>query len=179
MSPLRARGIDVDAALVTALAVPPVDSARNINYADVGGNKTDTHNGNSIEAFGHTLLEHTHDSAMVYPALAVSLQVVSSNVAHTLGVFKEIVAANQISEDFDIHWVAVQAASANGEYELVLYAATTEIGRCSFARTDKKDIDAVPFQCPIQPANTQIQAKLSTNNAVGDTCNIKIMYHLY
>lgn len=177
--PLRTRGIDVSAALAILLAVPSVDSARNITIRDAIGNKNDTHDGNSLRAMAHIIDEHTHEASRIYPALAVSLQVVSSNVAHTLGVFKEIVAANQITEHFDIHWIAVQAASANGEYELVLYAATTEIGRCSFARTDKKDIDAVPFQCAIQPANTQIQAKLSTNNAVGDTCNIKIMYHLY
>ncbi len=169
--PLRAKGI--------SLAVPSVDSVNNVDMRDVIGNKNDTHDGNSLRAVAHIINEHTHKAARVYPALAVSLQVVSSNVAHTLGVFKEIVAAGGIVTDFDIHWVAVQAASANGEYEIVLYAGTIEIGRSSFARTDKKDIDSVPFQCEIQPANTQIQAKLSTNNAAGDTCNIKIMYHLY
>jgi len=159
--------------------LPSADSSDNNNIADVIGNKTDTHDGDSIMSYVQTALEHMHDPGKVYPELAASVQVVSSGTAHTLGSFKEIVAVNGIDEPFDIHWIAVQACDANAEYELVLHAATTEIGRCAFARTDKKDIDSVPFQCSIQPANTQIQAKLSTNNAAGDTCNIKLMYHTY
>ncbi|GAF77681.1 unnamed protein product [marine sediment metagenome] len=169
--PLRARGI--------SLAVSNQDSVDNLTVIDVIGSKIDTHDGGSLRALAHKINDHTHGMGKVYPELAASFQVVSANAAHTLGVFKEIAAVNQITTQFDIHWISVLAASANAEYELVLYAGTTEISRCSFARTDKKDIASVPFQCEIQPANTQIQAKLSTDNAAGDTCNIKIMYHLY
>ena len=174
--PVRARGF---VQTICDLSVADPENTQNVLLNHLLGNKNDNHEGDSIMAFVHTILEHVHNAGKAYPTLATSVQVTSSNVAHTLGVFREIVPVNGIDEDFDIHWVAVQAASANGEYELVLYAATTEIGKCVFARTDKKDIDSVPFQCAIQPANTQIQAKLSTDNAAGDTCNIKIMYHCY
>ncbi|KKM65417.1 hypothetical protein LCGC14_1491540, partial [marine sediment metagenome] len=139
-------------------SVPAVDSTANTSIEQVVGNKNDTHNGTSIKAMLHKLDEHAHKSSKVWPTLANGV-VVTAGAAWVLGAFAEIAAVNDIAVDFDIHHISVEALSANEVYEIVLYAATVEIARVRVTKNANLDGTMnVPVQCPIQPANTQIQA---------------------
>jgi len=123
--------------------------------------------------------EAAHHNQKVYPTLADAVTVSSDAVAWTLGNFAEIIPANAIETEFHIHHIAVVAPSANGEYELVIYNGTTEIGRASFSRSDKKDdVERLVFITDHTPANTQIQAKLEYSEGGGvETTKVKIWYH--
>ncbi len=159
-------------------SVPAVDSTANTSIEQVVGNKNDTHNGTSIKAMLHKLDEHAHKSSKVWPTLANGV-VVTAGAAWVLGAFAEIAAVNDIAVDFDIHHISVEALSANEVYEIVLYAATVEIARVRVTKNANLDGTMnVPVQCPIQPANTQIQAKLATEGG-SDTATISLFYHEY
>ena len=161
-------------------AVPTADSANNVIMRDVIGNKTDTHDGDSLAAKAHTADEHFHGEGNVYPSLANDVQVVGAAGAWTLGAFKEIVPAGGITVDFDIHFVEVSVASANDVFELHLFAVTTLIAKVRFARTTNQvRIAAKPTQTAIIPANTQIQAKLASQAGGSKTADISIQFHPY
>ncbi len=157
------------------------DTVNNQTVKDVLGNKDDTHLGNSLFAHAHIVEEHIHKEQLVYPTLANSIQVAGGAGAWQLGNLVTLMPANTVAEEmrFDIHWIIICALSANDEYELILYADTTQIGRLAFTRTDKKDVtDGVPFQCPILAPDVRIRARLASSSG-GDTGNFKLMYHEY
>jgi hypothetical protein len=164
------------------ITVPSQDSAANSIWGDVIGNKTDTHSGDSIYALEKLLTEHIHSPSKVYPTLASGVTV-TAGAAWTLGSFVEIVPASTITSDFDIHFISIEAISANDVYELVLYkgalASEIEIGRVRF--TKNANLDSV-FNTPIQTgliaANERISAKIASS--VGsNNATISIFYHTY
>ena len=173
--PLRARGSVVD------LNVVDINATANVTVKDVVGQKEDTHLGDSLYAHAHIVEEHIHKEQLVYPTLANSIQVVGGAGAWELGVLTTLMPADTVAANmrFDIHWVIICALSANDEYELILYANTTQIGRLAFTRTDKKDVtDGVPFQCPILDPGVRIRGRLASSSG-GDNGNFKLMYHEY
>ena len=161
--------------------VPAVDSADNIETRDVIGNKSDSHSGTSLMALAHTGEEHAHAVSKVYPTLAAGVQVDTDASAWTLGAFTEIVPANTITDDFDIHAIDVEDISANGTFELVLYygASDTEAGRIRFVRTTVQSATLnTVIQTPIIPANSRIRAKVASA-AGGQNVTISLRYHTY
>ena len=165
--------------IVAENAVPGVNSAANSESRDVIGNKDDDHDGNSILADVHTVLEHIHTASKVYPTLVAGVAVAGAAGAWGLGSFVEIVPNAGIGSAFDIHYISVEALDDNAVYELVIYAVETEIGRVRFTKNANQDgIANVPFITAIIPGGTQIQAKLasSTGNSVA---TISIFYHTY
>jgi hypothetical protein len=132
----------------------------------------------------HNASEHIHKESKVYPTATNGVTVTASTTAWVLGAYAEIVPASGIGSDFDIHFVELEGVSDPGLYELVLYAATTEIGRIRFkvaGTPNNLTFQARPFMSPIISADTQIQAKLMTDtgNDPADTCEISIQYHTY
>jgi len=237
--------------------IPSADSADNVDFADVIGNKTDTHDGDSLAAKAHTIEEHIHSRSKVYPMMKAGITITSSGTAFTLGAAATIVGTVQnldnaitsnpsgtltrweltahglvvgeyvtlvgveagqlgtwiilavndadhfdvdsgtyteqtppgdanetaqdvIEEDFDIHYVSLENLSANAVYELVVYDDGTECGRNRFTKNANLDATVnAPIQTPIIAAGSVVTAKLSTNNAAGDTATISLFYHTY
>jgi len=162
------------------LMVHETNSAANIDVVDVIGSKSDTHNGSSILAHAHTVDEHIHTACNVYPTLAGGVAVGTAvGVWGLSAAFVEIVPVNTITTDFDIHWLCIEALDDNTIYEVVLYAVEAEIGRVRVVKNAQMDGTLnIPFQCPIIPANTQIQAK--TASAAGTSVvTLSIFYHVY
>ena len=163
--------------------VPDMDSSDNITIRDVIGSKADTHDGDSLYARAHIIDEHAHKAAGVFPTLANGEVIVGAANAWALGSFKEIVPANGISSNFDIHYITVEAVSVSDVYEIILYAGTTEIGRVRIAFIDvanSSTLPSIPFQCGIQPANTQIQAKSANKTgASAGQITVSLHYHIY
>lgn len=126
--------------------------------------------------------EHFHSAAFVRPTLAGGSLVEGATVWTLDGAFKEIIAANDIGTDFDIHWINIEAATADGVYELVLYATTTEITRKRFTVSLTAGVRVLlpplQTQTPIIKANTQIQAKITSENADEDVI-ISLEGHRY
>jgi hypothetical protein len=236
--------------------IPSADSADNDHVSDVVGNKTDTHDGNSLAASIHTLLEHTHEISKCYPMMEDGVTITSNGAAWTLGAAAIIVgttknldnaaAADQggdpnvvripctghgyvvgnyvtiagsinyngtfeivatsdgdhfdiesafvaetfdggletaidvIPSDFDVHYLSIEDLSANGVYEIVLYADGTEVGRVRCTKNAAQDGTVnVPIQTPIIAASSAITAKAATDNAAEDTVTISMFYHTY
>ncbi len=163
---------------VNDLTVPTIDTADNVDMVDVVGNKSDTHDGDSVRAMLHRLDEHAHKPSRTWPTLANGVDVVAG-AAWVLGNFAEVAAVNDIGVDFDIHHISVEALTANDVYEIVLYAGTTEIARARVVKNANQDGTMnIPVQCEILPANTQIQAKLASASG-GDTATVSLFYHEY
>ncbi len=130
----------------------------------------------------HYAEEHIHSASKCYPTLANGEQVQGAAGGWALGNFKEIVPVNTIANEFDIHYIVVEAASVADVYEIVLYAATTEIGRVRVAFIDianSQSLPSVPFQCDVLPKNTQIQAKCASKAGGSKTIDISLHYHTY
>ena len=127
------------------------------------------------------LEEHMHSISKVYPSLAAGVDVLSG-IAWVLGNFVEIIPVNTISKDFDLHWLVIEGITSDGIYELVFYAATTEISRVRFAGeagvAGTVSFSPIPTQMNIQPKNAQIQAKLACS-AGAETATISVLYHEY
>jgi hypothetical protein len=132
----------------------------------------------------YTLLTQIDDSihkpSKIYPTLADGVTVTGAAGANTLGAFAEIVPVNTITSPFAIHGVSIQAASATDRYEVVLYAATVEIGRQRFHADSLGDSPVfIPLDTAVQNANTQIQAKLASKTGGSDTADVSIHYKEY
>ncbi len=166
--------------IVAANAVPQVNSARDREMKDVIGNKLDTHIGTSIASFARRLDDHHHSPAKVYPTLGDGVAVAGGAGVWALSAaFIEIMPALATSEPFDIHHISIEDLDDNTNYELVIYAVEVEIGRTRFTKNANLDggKDAW-FQCKVQPAGTQIQAKLASK--VGNSnATIALLFHDY
>ena len=128
------------------------------------------------------ITKHLHAPNKCYPTGAAGVKVTANSTAWTLGSFVEIVPANTITDEFDIHYIHIEEADRATIYELVLYAVSTEIGRCRFAVAGTPAnviIPDVPFMTEIIPANTQIRAKVMTSSSSADECVLSLQYHLY
>ena len=158
--------------------------------ADVGNNDDD-HNGTTLFGRQMELIDHAHSAQKVYPTQAeevggnegdgISLATAAGNWA--LGTIVEIVPANKITSEFDIHEVLVEDVNTQDKtYELVLYygAGDTECARVRFAATSNKG--GVPAQfamTPLIPANSRIRGQLAIEDGASKTVKISLRYHLY
>ncbi len=167
------------ATIRSLLNVPDPDGAGNETINQLIGNRNDENLTTTVYGFLRDLHEESHSAQFIYPNLADGTLVTAHADAWTLGNYAEVVPVNTITTEFHIHHVAICSTSANGSYVMVLYQATTEIGRFSFTRTDKKDdVEGIDIYVPHSLANAQIQAKLASSNAASeDTARVKIWYH--
>lgn len=130
----------------------------------------------------HVLEENFHSAGMVYPTLANGVVVTGAAGVWTLGSFVEIIPANTVAEDFDIHFINVEGASAAGTYEIVLYNGTTFIGhrRVSFIDiANSQTLPSISMQTVIQAKNSQIQAKIANQAGGSETLTLSLAYHPY
>jgi hypothetical protein len=130
------------------------------------------------------LHDHIHSAQKVYPTLANGVTVTGAAGAWALGAFAVLVPTNAIASPFDIHHINVAAYNASDTFELVLYAgangAEVEIGRVRFSRISNVGAAPhVPMMTPINPANSQIKAKIASQNGTSNTATISIDYHTY
>ena len=157
---------------------------------DVGDND-DGHDGTTLFGKLMQVIDHIHTAQKVYPTQAeevggnegdgISLTTAAGNWA--LGTITEIVPANKITSEFDIHEVLVEDVNTQDKtYELVLYygAGDTECGRTRFAATSLKGgVPAVAMQTVIIPANSRIRGQLAIEDGASKTVKILLRYHLY
>ncbi len=170
---------------VTSPTVPAADAATNLTLRDVVGNKDDEHGTMSLAGQIHELVEHTHEAAKCIPSGAAGVVVTAADSgAWALGSFAVMAATNAITSAFDIHYIVVEAMSANATYEIVLYsgadAAEVEIGRVRVVRvTNQVRSSHLAIQTPVIPANTQIKAKVMSSTGALDTVTLSMFYHIY
>ena len=131
------------------------------------------------------LEEHFHSPSEVYPRLANPVTLTKAAGAWAaFPVPTEIVPANIITEDFDVHFISVSGISANGDYLLCLYEGSsgveTSLAEFDFSRTAVQSQEgSQPVTTRVMEKNSRVSAALSSGNAAQDTANIKVRYHTY
>lgn len=161
----------------------PSDPADQSNIDAKLGLVTDFASHQTLLGYQNSLYQHVHKPSKCYPTLGNGVTIAGGAGAWALGNFVEFIAANTITNAFDIHWINFESASANDVYELVLYAGTAgnevEIGRVRTYKTaTTSGAINVPIQIPAQSANTRISAKLASASG-GDNVTISVFYHIY
>lgn len=135
---------------------------------------------NGVDADGVVIRidDHMHGPQHVYPTLANGVTV-TGGAAWTLGNYAEVIPNAQIGHPFGLTRIYIEHASADDTYELVLYAVTTEIGRVRFTRdvagASTEPLIELRINTPIQPAGTQIQAKIASSSGA-DSAIISVAY---
>ncbi len=130
----------------------------------------------------HELDEHIHSQQLVAPSGAPPVTLTSGGGAWTLGNFSnDIIAAAAVALTFDIHWFEISNASANVDYEIVIYAGAgdTEMARTKFTRTAPfTSSKTLPCQTIQIAKGSRVRAKMM-DSAGGATCEVSINYHTY
>lgn len=177
------------AALATALAnytaarAGYLDELAAANIPTDIGENDDNHDGASLFGRLQQLIEHIHASQKVYPTLADGVTLTTAAGDWGLGTITEIVPANTITKEFDIHEVLVEDVNTQDKtYELVLYYGDgdTECARVRFAATSNKG--GVPAQfamTTIIPANSRIRGQLAIQDGGSKTIKFSLRYHEY
>ena len=160
--------------------VPAVNSAANNTIRDVLGHKGDTHDGDSAMSKLHLLDDHVHKLQFVVPDLDDAISVTANAPAWEISsAFVEVIAANEIDEPFDLHFVSM-TFDANDEYQLQIYAGEVLIASADGERnTNQIRVANDPMQMEMQPANTQIQVKLACKSTNANSATVKFKGHRY
>jgi len=142
-------------------------------------------NGESLMAFATTGYYHVHGASFIYPDKADPVLLTNSAAAWSeTGDVIEVIPANAITKDFDLHWCSVWDISAvlygvvdifAGPAEALVKIGAVDVGRtANFSRES-----AMPVQVSQQPANTRISCRFSDNTTSARTCRVKFYGHVY
>jgi len=167
-------------------AVPGIDSATNLLMRDVIGNKSDSHSGSSLFGKIKQILDHVHSTIFTFPNLADStvLTKPAGGWAGGYGVIVEIIPANSVNAEFDLHYMSVSNISANGQFQIQLYsgaggAEVAEGNGFAISRTAVQSQEGTrPIMTRLFPANTRISAAI-VGNGGAMTVSMKLEGHKY
>ncbi len=153
---------------------------------DVGtniGDSSDNHDAATLFGAQRLSDEHVHSAQLVYPTLADGVTLTTAAGDWALGTITEIVPANVIAKEFDIHEIVAEDVNTQDKtYELVLYygADDIEIGRSRFAASSNKGgVANLNMQTILIPANSRIRGQLAIQDGSGKTAKVSVRYHLY
>lgn len=139
----------------------------------------------TILAYLQTAYYHVHGEPFVYPQYVDPILLTSAAASWAITGDKiEIIPADTIDVDFDLHWASISEISADlyGIIDFFLGAVSEEvwIGAVDVSRTATFTRETpVPMQVPQLPANSRISARFSENTASPRTVRIKFYGHLY
>lgn len=143
------------------------------------------HGVNTIMGFLQTGYYHIHGAGSVYPLYADAVVLTSAAGAwNTTGNIVEVIPANAIVKDFDIHFITVYNISANAQLVIDLFSGAPGqeilIRPVDINRGDNFSAEIPrPIMIKQQPKNTRISARLTDSTASAKTCGIKLDYHVY
>lgn len=164
------------------IAVPAADSAANVDMADVIGNKTDTHDGDSIYSRLDEVYDNLNLERKTYPTLAAGAAVVSANSNWAYGAYSVVVPASTITADFHILNVSIEGCNRDATFQLELYkgAVNDVVTAVRFNITGGFFGNQVYFVGSEEvPANSQVRARLASSNGAAEiaTITISIIYY--
>jgi len=147
------------------------------------GSTSDSHTADTVYSKVDTTTEHIHSSCKVFPTLIPGILVTAGGGVWAEGTYANILSASVVTSQFDLHYINVEALSANATYELALATGSAgnevEVARVRFNRVNNNEsANGVPIMTPLLPANVRVAAKLASSTG-GATVNISIYYHIY
>ena len=142
---------------------------------------------NTIIGHLNTMYYHVHGATFIYPNVGTDPITLTSSAAaySTDGAKVEIIPANSITEDFDIHWVVISDISANLFGYIKLFTGApgeeVEIGAPEpVSRTDNFSAEHSQYtQIPQVPKNTRISAQFIDSTTQSRTVKIWLKGHVY
>ncbi len=166
--------------------LPEIDSSDNESIRDAVGNKSDGHFGSSLHSRTHELDEHIHSNIFIRPNMANGITVSKASGAWAAyPTPTQIIAANDINEEFDLHFLNVSTISANGQYQLQFYTgpALSEVSLgdgFAISRSASQSQEGTrPIMTARMPANTRISVALTGSPAGIQSVIVKIEGHRY
>ena len=139
----------------------------------------------SILAFLQTGYYHVHGASFLYPDKAVPVTLTSAIASWAeTGNITEVIPANGIIKNFDLHWASISDISAalDGVIDIFAGPALSEvkIGSVDVVRTANFSREnAVPVQVAQQPANTRISCRFTDSTGSARTVRVKFYGHVY
>lgn len=136
-------------------------------------------------AFIRTSYYHVHGASFIYPDKVAPILLTSSAAAWSeTGDIIEIIPANAITKNFDLHWASIWDISDPLYGVIDIFAgpadAPVKIGAVDVGRTANFSREsAMPVQVPQQPANTRISARFSDSTSSARTVRVKFYGHVY
>jgi hypothetical protein len=136
-------------------------------------------------AFIRTGYYHVHGASFVLPDKADPVIVHSAEDSwDDTGTIVEVIPANTVIKDFDLHWCSISDISATLWGILDFFAgpdeALVKIGSVDVLKTSVQTREnAMPLQVPQQPANTRISVRFTDNTTSVRSCRVKLYGHVY
>jgi hypothetical protein len=129
------------------------------------------------------LKEHVHSVGEVAPWGSAPITLTSGAGAYTWGDYSDdIIAANEVTEIFDIHYAIISSVSENADFEveLVYGASDTVAAEINFRRTNAftSSID-LKVMTPRISANSRVRARMRDSAGNEASAAIKVKYHTY
>jgi hypothetical protein len=141
--------------------------------------------GQTVLAFLHTGYYHVHGAAFIYPDKSIPVTLASAIPSwDTTGNKVEVIPANTITKNFDLHWASISDISATLDGIIDIFSgapgAEVKIGAVDVVRTANFSREnAVPVQVPQQPANTRISCRFTDSTTSSRTVRVKFYGHVY
>ncbi len=140
----------------------------------------------TMMAFIRTGYYHVHGASFIYPDKAAPITLTSGAGAwDETGTIVEILPANTITKDFDLHWASLSAISAELDGIIDIFkdvaGSWVKIGPLTdVVRTTNfsREGDSM-VQVPQIPANTRLGARFSDSTTSARTVRLKIKGHVY
>ena len=139
----------------------------------------------TLMAYSRTGYYHVHGASFLYPDKADPV-VLTSAVAEwaETGAIIEVIPANAIIKNFDIHWCSASDISASLYGIVDIFAGESgnevKIGSVDVTRTSNFSQEGnKPVQIPQQPAHTRISCRFSDSTTSAQSCKVKFYGHVY
>jgi hypothetical protein len=139
----------------------------------------------TILAYLQTGYYHVHGASFVYPYLEAPVLLTSAAPSWDITGDKiEIIPADALGKNFDLHWCSISAISATLDGIIDFFAglagSEVKIGAVDVVRTTTFSREnPVPVQVAQQPANTRISARFTDNTTAQRSARIKLYGHVY
>jgi len=140
---------------------------------------------NTVMAYLKTGYYHVHGASFLYPDKANPVLLTSSAAAWSeTGTITEVIPANAITKDFDLHWCSIWDVSEPLYGVVDIFAGPAEapvkIGAVDIGRTANFSRESnLPVQIPQQPGNTRISCRFSDSTTSARTVRVKFYGHVY
>jgi len=140
---------------------------------------------NTVMAYLKTGYYHVHGASFLHPDKADPVLLTSSAAAWSeTGNITEVIPANAITKDFDLHWCSIWDISDPLYGVVDIFAgpadAPVKIGAVDVGRTANFSRESnLPVQVPQQPANTRISCRFSDSTTSPRTVRVKFYGHVY
>lgn len=126
---------------------------------------------------------HRSGTHHIYPTGSAAITITSSATAWVKGSYTEVIPVDTITERFYITGLVINNLVVDSEYEVDIgtgaAASETVVATDTHETHDSNLSKTLLFIPPIEiGANTRVAVRAATQNAVADTCTVKVKYKL-